>query len=196
MVSKVLTEVNRTIINCFHISAHRIVYLAFSVKQETFHPHEKTVFWLPGRFEMISNLATTVFCYINEMFHFQRDCQDILKTVPSLLCTHLPTSCIFQENNGIISYVGRYDFQQVLKCLFYSSFFVSWSCSEDSLLWFTNSQVLPVLWEGQTGQGPFGNGVRIEPKILHACKLLSVLGMELGGQASEYLCQNSLPLLK
>lgn len=34
---------------------------------------------------MISNLATTVFCYINEMFHFQRDCQDILKTVPSLL---------------------------------------------------------------------------------------------------------------
>ena len=40
---------------------------------------------------MISNLATTVFCYINEMFHFQRDCQDILKTVLSLLCTHLPT---------------------------------------------------------------------------------------------------------
>lgn len=85
MVSKVLTKVTRTIINCFHISAHRIVYLAFSVKQETFHPHEKTVFWLPGRFEMISNLATTVFCCINEMFHFQRDCQDILKTVPSLL---------------------------------------------------------------------------------------------------------------
>lgn len=90
MVSKVLTKVNRTIINCFHISAHRIVYLAFSVKQETFHPHEKTVFWLPGRFEMISNLATTVFCCINEMFHFQRDCQDIRKTVTSLLCTPPP----------------------------------------------------------------------------------------------------------
>ena len=102
----------------------------------------------------------------------------------------------FPREQWIISYVGRYDFQQVLKCLFYSSFFVSWSCSEDSRLWFTNSQVLPVLWEGQTGQGPFGNRVRIEPKILHACKLLSVLGVELGSQVSEYLQQNSLPLLK
>lgn len=39
---------------------------------------------------MISNLATTVLCCINEMFHFQRDCQDILKTVPSLLGTAPP----------------------------------------------------------------------------------------------------------
>lgn len=39
---------------------------------------------------MISNLATTVFCCINEMFHFQRDCQDILKTVASLLCNSSP----------------------------------------------------------------------------------------------------------
>ena len=39
---------------------------------------------------MISNLATTVFCCINEMFHFQRDCQDILQTVPSLLRTPHP----------------------------------------------------------------------------------------------------------
>lgn len=87
---------------------------------------------------MISNLATTVFCCINEMFHFQRDCQDILKIVPSLLCnTPLPQKsallCIFQENNGIIFYIGRYDFQQVLKCLFSSSFFVL-SCSQDYFL--------------------------------------------------------------
>lgn len=41
---------------------------------------------------MISNLATTVLCCINEMFHFQRDCQDILRTVPSLLGTAPPPS--------------------------------------------------------------------------------------------------------
>lgn len=43
---------------------------------------------------MISNLAITVFCRINEMFHFQRDCQDILKTVPSLLCISRPNKVL------------------------------------------------------------------------------------------------------
>lgn len=104
VVSKVLTKVKRTIINCFHISTHRIVYLAFSVKQETFHPHEKSIFWLPGRFEMISNLATTVFCCINEMFHFQRDCQDIVETV-----LHCSTTCCFptppQHQNKVLCLV-------------------------------------------------------------------------------------------
>lgn len=147
----------------------------------------------------ISNLATTVFCYINEMFHFQRDCQDILKTVPSLLCTPSP-----HPQNKVLCFVFSKrtmklfltHFQQVLKCLFYSSFFVSWSCSEDSFLWFTNSPSIASFMGRSNRTGPFGNRVRIEPKIFHTCKLLSVLWVELGGQVSEYLQQNSLPLLK
>lgn len=53
---------------------------------------------------MISNLATTVFCCINEMFHFQRDCQDIVETV-----LHCSTTCCFpippQHQNKVLCLV-------------------------------------------------------------------------------------------
>lgn len=67
---------------------------------------------------MISNLARTVLCCINEMFHFQRDCQDIVETV--LQCAPPPPHqnkvlCFVfsKRTSGIIFDIGRHDFQQV-----------------------------------------------------------------------------------
>ena len=51
---------------------------------------------------------------------------------------------------------------------------------------------MPVLWEGQTEQGSFGNGVKIEPKVLHACKLLSVLGDGVG-RSGQWISMTELP---
>lgn len=81
---------------------------------------------------MISNLTTTVSCCINEMLHFQRDGEGFRKDGafaaqqhPNPLQTQRALLCVVQENNAVVTLTGRQSFQQLVKPLHLSGFFVS-----------------------------------------------------------------------
>lgn len=156
---------------------------------------------------MISNLATTVFCCINEMFHFQRDCQDILKTVPSLLCTATPRPppnkvlCFgfFKRTMALFHILEDNGFQRVLRCLFSTSFLLLLFHDIAPKILFFDSLI--------TKSCQFCGVVKRDSSPLYTeqellkycmyCKPLSLfLSVEGGAQGTKYPQQNSLPLLK